>query len=87
MRPATTGLAASAAVMCLALLSAISPAAGDAGFQESPPPSPPPRVEQPDPRGEPLLGRSYQLQCTQEQAQGKQPVGSGCAKLASIHST
>ena len=67
MRPAATAvLAASAAVMCLALLFAISPGAGDAGLPESPPP---PRqqifVDQPDPldpRGEPLLGSSLRLQ-------------------------
>ena len=40
MRPAATAvLAASAAVKCLALLSAISPGAGDVGLPESPSPS------------------------------------------------
>ena len=56
MRRATAVLAASAAVMCLALLSAIPPGAGDAGFRERPPPAPP------DPRGEPLLGSLHRLQ-------------------------
>ena len=67
MRPATAVLAASVAVMCLALLSAISPGAGDAGLRESPPP-------RPQTRGEPLLGSSHQLQCTPDQALGKKPV-------------
>ena len=85
MRPgATAGLAAGAAyaaVICLALLSAISPGAGDAGLSESPPPLPP------DPRGEPLLGSSQRLQCKPDQDLGEQPVASSCAKPASNQST
>ena len=54
MRPwATAGLAAGAAVMCLALLSAISPGAGDTPHRE--------RIVQPDPRGEALLTHARQL--------------------------
>ena len=64
-RAATAGLATNAAVICLALLSAISPGAGDAGFRESPPPPPPSIVvdepDEPDPRGE-SLGSSQRLQ-------------------------
>ena len=82
MRPAVAaGLAAGAAVMCLVLLSAIPPGAGDEGLPESPPPPPP------DPCGKPLLGSLHPLQCMPYEALGKEPVGSGSAKVASIQST
>ena len=67
MRLATAALAASAAVVCLALLFAASPGAGEGRIRESPPPLP---LLPPDPRGEPLLASSHRLQCTPDEALG-----------------